>query len=82
MTGIWIREQDSDAIGIYTKFFTHSLYNSNEVGISGVNLQGKADSLGVFESEGVASLVMSFIENFINSSNTLVFTMPTSNGYN
>ena len=82
MTGIWVREQDSDVIGIYTKFFTYSVYNSNEVGISGVNLQGKADSLGVFKSKEVASLVMSFIENFINSSNTLVFTMPTSNGYN
>ena len=82
MTGIWIREQDSDVIGIYTKFFTYSVYNSNEVGISGVNLQGKADSLGVFGSKEVASLVMSFIENFIKSSNTLVFTMPTSNGYN
>ena len=82
MTGIWVREQDSDVIGIYTKFFTYSLYESNEVGISGVNLQGKTDSLGVFESEEVASLVMSFIESFINSSNTLVFTMPTSNGCN
>ena len=82
MTGIWVREQDSDVIGIYTKFFTYSLYDSNEVGISGVNLQGKTDSLGIFESEEVASSVMSLIESFINSNNTLVFTMPTSNGYN
>ena len=82
MTGIWVREQDSDVIGIYTKFFTYSLYDSNEVGISGVNLQGKTDLLGIFESEEVASSVMSLIESFINSNNTLVFTMPTSNGYN
>ena len=82
MTGIWVREQDSDVIGIYTKFLTYSVYNSNEVGICGVNLQGKEDPLGIFESEEVASLVMSLIENFINSSNTLVFTMPASNGYN
>ena len=82
MTGIWVREQDSDVIGIYTKFFTYSLYDLNEVGISGVNLQGKTDSLGIFESEEVASSVMSLIERFINSNNTLVFTMPTSNGYN
>ena len=82
MTGIWVREQDSDVIGIYTKFFTYSLYELNEVGISGVNLQGKTDSLGIFESEEVASSVMSLIESFINSNNTLVFTMPTSNGYN
>ena len=82
MTGIWVREQDSDVIGIYTKFFTYSLYDSNVVGISGVNLQGKTDSLGIFESEEVASSVMSLIESFINSNNTLVFTMPTSNGYN
>lgn len=78
MTGIWIRKQNGDVIGIYTQFSIYYVHNS--AGICGVNLQGKEEPLGIFESEEVALSVMSSIENFINSSNTLIFTMPASNG--